>query len=48
MPRGRYELRGKRVGRQWVFWFVPLPRRPGVDVTVFVKDTGRTDLLGGG
>lgn len=45
--RDEYRLTASRVGDEWVFWFVFLPDTPGLDVTVYVRDDGRTRHLAG-
>jgi hypothetical protein len=47
MYRDSYKLSAARVGNEWVFSFVFLPETPGLDVTVFVSDDGRTRVLPG-
>ena len=47
MYRPEYKLRAARVKDEWVFWFVFLPETPGLDVTVFVSDSGETRILPG-
>jgi hypothetical protein len=47
MYRTEYKLQASRVKNEWVFWFVFLPQTPGLDVTVFVSDEGKTRVLPG-
>jgi hypothetical protein len=47
MYRPEFKLRAARVDNEWVFSFVFLPETPGLDVTVFVSDSGGTRVLPG-
>jgi hypothetical protein len=47
MYRDQYQLTASRLDDEWVFWFVFLPKTPGLDITVYVPDAGQPRFLAG-